>query len=91
MALSAQQIIERGFYDAHIRISGIRQCHRLIVAKEKTAFGNISCLVAKTALPEGEMLKVADEVQLPVKSPKTIVFPKGKGPNDFIEQKPEAG
>ena len=84
MALSTQQIIERGFIDVHVRVSGIRQCHRLSVVKENTAFGQINCLYSRVDIPSSELLRVTEELSLPIKTPKTIVFPRGRGPADFV-------
>lgn len=86
MASSSKEIIARGFIDVHVRVSGVRQCHRLIAIKEKTAFGLINCLSSRAEIPSFELIRVAEEFGLPIKTPSTIVFPKGKGPADFLEQ-----
>lgn len=84
MAISPEQIIKRGFVDVHVRVSGIRQCHRLTLIKENTAFGVINALATKVEIPASELLRVVEELGLPIKTPSMIVFPKGKGPADFV-------
>lgn len=83
MALSAEEIIRRGFVDIHVRVSGIRQCHRLVLVRENTAFGIINCLSSRVEIPSSELLKVTEEIGLPIKTPSTTAFPRGKGPIDF--------
>jgi hypothetical protein len=85
VGISSQEIIKRGYVDVHVRVAGIRQIHRLIVRREHTAFGEIPCLTTNVNIATAELLRIADELGLPVKSQSTLVFPKGKGPNDFVD------
>ncbi len=84
MVLSRQEIIKRGFVDVHVRIAGIRQCHRLILSKNDRQNEKVFYFITKVDMPTGEMLRLAEELDFPIKSPKSIVFPKGKAPDDFI-------
>lgn len=84
MVLSKEEIIRRGFVDVHAWVGGIRQHHRLTVKKETTAFGQMPYLFTGANIPANELLRIAEETGLPVRSPTTTVFPKGKGPKDFV-------
>lgn len=85
--MGMEEIVQKGFAEARIRVGGILQLHRFILEKEKSAFGFIPILVLKTAstAPAAELLKVANQFQLPVKSKDFIVFPEGKSAKDFAQ------
>jgi hypothetical protein len=78
-------LVKKGRAEAHIRIAGILQLHPFIVVKEKTAFGEIPVLVPekKVLLPLTEALKVANELDIPVRCAAGLVFPTGKFAKDF--------
>jgi hypothetical protein len=78
-------IVKKGHTEAHIRIAGILQLHPFIVSKEKTAFGEIPVLVPekKVILPLTEAIKVANEMDLPVRCAAGLVFPTRKFAKDF--------
>ncbi|MFA5412087.1 MAG: hypothetical protein WC350_01935 [Candidatus Micrarchaeia archaeon] len=80
-----KELIKKGRAEAHIRIAGILQLHPFVVIKEKTAFGEIPVLVPekKVLLPLTEALKVANEMDLPVRCSAGLVFPAGKFAKDF--------
>jgi len=86
--MNKEEILKRGSVEVHIKVGGIRQLHMLKVEKEKTAWGLVPFCVFSTQVPAGELVRVAEELQLPVKCKGMKVFPKGKGPADFAE--PEA-
>lgn len=78
-------IVEKGSAEAEVRIAGMLQLHKFIIAKEKTAFGEIPVLVPekKVILPLTEAIKVANVLDLPVRSTAGLVFPSGKFAKDF--------
>ena len=84
MSLPKEDILKQGYVDLHARVGGILQTHRFIVQKEKTGFGEILILVTKGNVASGELARLAEEVQLPLRSPLGTAFPKGKGPKDFL-------
>ncbi|MDD5337069.1 MAG: hypothetical protein PHS02_01150 [Candidatus ainarchaeum sp.] len=67
-----------------VTISGIRQRHEFFIEHGETAFGRIPFLACRRALPVGEMMRIANENDLPVRCPGQQVFPNGKGPKDFL-------
>jgi len=83
MLPSTSEILERGYVDIRMWIAGMLQKHRLIVEYEQTPFGKIPYLVIDRQVPEAELLRVANAVQLPVKASNARVFPLGKAPADF--------
>jgi hypothetical protein len=78
-------LVKKGRAKAHIRIAGLLQIHPFVVTKEKTAFGTIPVLVPerKVILPLTEALKVANELDIPVRCADGLVFPTGKFAKDF--------
>lgn len=78
-------IVKKGRTEAHIRIAGILQLHKFLVTREKTAFGEIPVLVPekKVLLPLTEAIKMANELDLPVRCAAGLVFPTGKFAKDF--------
>ncbi len=78
------EIIKRGYVDVKVHVQGLRQNHRLAVETEKTPRGNITYLVSKLYIPTPELLRLAEELQFPIKHNTTVVFPKGKMPKDFL-------
>lgn len=81
---SKEEIIAQGYIDLRARVAGIIQSHRFIVQKEKTGFGEILILVTKGNVTVGELARLSEEIQLPLRSPFGTAFPRGKGPKDFI-------
>ncbi|MDD2655068.1 MAG: hypothetical protein PHQ80_00155 [Candidatus ainarchaeum sp.] len=79
------ELVKKGRAEAHIRIAGLLQLHPFIVVREKTAFGEIPVLVPekKVILPLTEAIKVANELDLPVRCASGLVFPTGKFARDF--------
>jgi len=78
-------IVKKGSAEAEVRIAGMLQIHKFLVTKEKTAFGEIPVLVPekKVTLPLTEAMKVANHLDLPVRSSAGLVFPAGKFSKDF--------
>jgi hypothetical protein len=82
-----KEILNQGFVDVKVLVSGLRQQHRLEVKMEKTPAGVIPILVAKHYIPTPELLRLAEQLQLPVRHNKTLVFPPGKMAGHFLEKK----
>ncbi len=79
------KIVKKGSTEAEVRIAGMLQLHKFKVTKEKTAFGEIPVLVPekKVTLPLTEAMKVANQLDLPVRCASGLVFPSGKFARDF--------
>lgn len=83
-----KEILQKGYVEVRVRVSGILQRHRLTVQYEDTNFGKVPYLVTKINIPSMELLRIANELQFPIKTPQETVFPEGKSPEDFtISQK----
>lgn len=80
-------IIKRGYLDVKVYVTGLRQSHRLTVVMERSAHGEIPFLVSKLYIPSAELIRIANECQLPVKHKDTVIFPKGMSPWDFSKKK----
>lgn len=79
-------ILRRGYVDVKVYVTGLRQSHRLNVVSEKTAHGEVPFLVSKHYIPNAELVRIANECQLPVRHKDTLVFPKGMAPRDFAKK-----
>ena len=77
------EILASGYTDVKVRVAGVLQRHRLTVTYERTAFGRVVYLETRVPIPTGELFRVANELDMPVKAPTGTIFPQGKGPKDF--------
>lgn len=85
VTINKDDIIRQGYVDVKVRVSGMRQSHRLHLKKEMTAHGRMPVLVAQHYIPRQELVKLAEQFQLPVKHKDVLAMPKGKMPKDFAE------
>ena len=85
-----EAILRRGWVEVHAVVGGIRQLNTLNVKKERTMWGTVPYLVCDRQLPHAEVIRIAEELQLPVKAGSVSAFPRGKSPKDFAlkEEKP---
>jgi len=81
----SKNILKQGYIDVKVYVSGLRQSHRLQVVREKTAHGIVPFLVSQYYIPLQELIRLAEQLQLPLKHKDTTVFPKGKAVVDFVE------
>jgi hypothetical protein len=79
-------IIKRGYVDVKVFVTGLRQSHRLEVKVEKTAVGNVPFLICRHYIPPAEMVRLAEELKLPIKHKDTVVFPRGTSPASFAKK-----
>jgi len=85
MVVVREEILKTGFVDLKIKIAGIIQKHRLEIVREDTPYGRVPYLVTKVKdISMKELVRIAEELQLPVKSPTSVAFPPGKMPADFV-------
>jgi len=84
--MKKEEILKRGSVEVHAKVGGIRQRHVLRVEREKTAWGMVPYLVCEHKIPAAELIRLAEELQLPIKCRGMAVFPKGKAAQDFVEK-----
>ena len=77
-ALAAQEISIR------VKRTGIIQVLPFKVLRRETSLGKVPYLVLDRFLDLSELMRVAEEYQLPVQSPVGKVFPRGKKETDFL-------
>lgn len=82
--VTREQILERKKATFEITVAGIRQKHEFTLEYSETAVGKIPFLTSKRMFPINELMRIADETGLPVNSAGQKLFPKGKGPRDFL-------
>ena len=85
--MNIKSIIKKGSLKIKVKHEGILQIHTLKVEKEKTPFGYIPFLISEYELAEMELIRIAKETGLPVKSGKLKAFPPGKMPIDLANLK----
>jgi hypothetical protein len=87
--MKPEDILRKGAVEVHAKVGGIRQLHVLKVTYEKSAWGMVPYLVSKHKLPTAELLRLAEELQLPIKCHGVTAFPKGKAAQDFAKKEEE--
>jgi len=85
--MNMKNILKKGFVEMQVKAQGILQKHKFVLEYEKTPFGNVPYLISEYDLGEMELVRIANECQLPVKCGQFKVFPKGKMPLDFTNFK----
>lgn len=85
--INKDEILKRGYVDVKVFVSGLRQSHRLQVERERTPQGMVPYLVCKHYIPTAELVRLAEELQLPLRCRDVAVFPRGKKAGDFAEKK----
>ncbi|MBU1165455.1 hypothetical protein KKF81_00785 [Candidatus Micrarchaeota archaeon] len=80
------EILKRGYVDVKVSVSGLRQSHRLELVREVTSQGLVPFLVCRHYIPASELLRLAEQLHLPVKYKTTVAFPPGKRAGDFAER-----
>jgi len=84
--ISKEEILRRGYVDVKVYVTGLRQSHRLTVTRERTPHGMVPFLVSKYYIPTNELVRLAEELQLPMKHNQIVVFPRGMMPSSFAEK-----
>jgi len=82
-----KKILKDGFAEIQVRASGMLQKHKFSLKEAKSAFGDYYLLEIDVPLGVAEVMRVANEVDLPVKAPTGFFFPNGKSPKDFPVKK----
>jgi len=82
-----KKIIKKGFAEIQVRASGMLQKHKFNLKKEKSAFGEYYLLEIEAPISLSELMRIANEVDLPVRSLTGFFFPNGKSPKDFPVKK----
>lgn len=86
--VSKEEILKKGSVEVRVKISGIYKRIEFKVEREKTPWGMVPFCVSSYPVPATELIRVAEELQLPVKCKGMKVFPKGKSAQDFAEKEP---
>jgi hypothetical protein len=76
-------ILKKGYIDVKVYVAGLRQGHRLTIVMENTVHGKVPYLMCKNYIPSSELVRLANELMLPIKHNNTMVLPKGMMPKDF--------
>ncbi|MBI5227314.1 hypothetical protein HY988_01885 [Candidatus Micrarchaeota archaeon] len=84
--MTREEILKTGYADVKMQVAGMRQAHRLKVTLEKTKDGFIAYLTSEQRLPTPELVRIAEELQFPIRCRGMLVLPKGKSPADFVEK-----
>lgn len=82
-ASEKDKILKKGKKNVTVTVNGVRQKQTLEVKREKTPFGEVPFLRSKHRIPKNEMVRLAEELGLPLKSDEATVLPPGKMLKDF--------
>ncbi|MGC8699523.1 MAG: hypothetical protein ACP5HW_00085 [Candidatus Micrarchaeia archaeon] len=80
----AMQIVRRGSIKIRVRRSGMLQQLTFTVREANAGNRKYYELATERIVDTSELLRVANEVGLPVKAPNGEAFPKGTGATDFL-------
>jgi hypothetical protein len=78
-----QVALQKGEIEIRVKRSGMFQVLPFKVVRKQTPVGQVPYLSLDRFLDLSELLRVAEEYQLPVESPAGRVFPRGKKEGDF--------
>jgi len=78
-----KKILSDGFAQIKVRVSGILQNQKFLLKKADSAFGAYYFLDSDVTIIAAEMMRAANEVGFPLRSPTGLFFPRGKSPKDF--------
>ncbi|MFP3949759.1 MAG: hypothetical protein ACLFUZ_01555 [Candidatus Micrarchaeia archaeon] len=82
-----KKIIKKGSAEIRVRVSGMIQKHKFNLKKEDSAFGKYYFLETDQPIIISELMRVANEVDFPIRAPTGFFFPNGKGPKNFVVKK----
>ena len=82
--MKREEILEKGEIKIEVKRSGIKQKLTFIIERENTPNGKVPFLKTEKFVDISELVKIAEEYQLPVKAKNGKIIPKGKMINDFV-------
>jgi len=80
---SAKEIIAKGKVDIKVKRSGVLQFQEFTVKKGMSPAGEYPYLFIDKFVDLGALIRIAEEIQLPITAKNGAVFPKGKTSKDF--------
>lgn len=78
-----EKAIKDGFFDARVQRSGVLQVLRFKIVREKSAAGIVPFIVPDRQVDLPELLRVCEEMQLPLKCAAGVLVPKGRMLREF--------
>jgi len=81
--MKREEILQKGSADIRVKRAGILQVLTFTLEREQTPNGPVPYLVLDKFLDTPELLRIAEECQLPVKAKNGKFFPPGKMSGDF--------
>jgi hypothetical protein len=81
---SRKEILQSGSVDIRVKRAGVFQILTFTLEREQTPAGPVPYLVLDKFLDTPELLRIAEELQLPVKAKNGKFFPPGKMSVDFV-------
>ena len=82
---SIKQILSKGKVELRVRRAGVIQLQDFVVKKGMSPAGEYPYLFLDKFIDLSELLRIAEELQLPVTAKNGSVFPKGKSSKDFAK------
>ncbi|MBD3398183.1 hypothetical protein GF412_03255 [Candidatus Micrarchaeota archaeon] len=79
-----KKVIKQGYAEIKVKVSGMIQKHKFELKKEGSAFGDYYLLETDQPIIIVELMRVANEIDLPIRAPTGFFFPQGKTPKDFL-------
>lgn len=82
--MEINKILKEGKVEIRVHRPGMWQRVEFLVKRIETPIGSYPVLWTDRQIDITEMVRVAEEIGLPVKTPSGTAFPKGKGTEDFV-------
>jgi len=83
LPLNRESILKDGTVNIRVKRAGMLQIQTFIVKREKTPMGDVPYLTIDKFVDIPELMRVANEVQLPLNAKNGKIFPDGKSAKDF--------
>jgi hypothetical protein len=82
--VNRDEILKKPLIEIRVLRSGMFQRIPFKIIREKTPIGDVPYLTSDRIIDMNELLRIAEEYNLPVRAKNGTVFPKGKMAKDFI-------
>ncbi len=82
--LTRESILQKGFAEIPVVISGIRRKHKFVVRVRHSMEGPYPILETSPRVPDRELANIANKFMLPVSNGKSTIFPEGTTAKDFV-------
>jgi len=86
-----EDTLKKGWAEVRVKVGGRMQVHKLELVWEETGFGYVPYMESRFPIPPVELIRIANELNLPVMYKSSKAFPKNTTAKDFaVKEIPES-